>query len=1049
MKAPNLNLFNIPIARPFFGTLVKELLAGKIIPAINPNSDPLALADLTIFVPTRRAARALRQVLSAALAPSPVILPRIIPLGDVDDLDERSLLGDKALNAASLPPEINPLSRQLYLMGLIEKWRIAIRSSLMVQTSSGHSILQPHDLFQVAASPLDAFGLAGDLALLLDEMIIEEIDWDKLKDLAPNYDEYWSITLQFLEIAATAWPQYLQDNNLMDQVQRRHALLQLEAQRLEYEKPSQPIIVAGSTGSQLATAQLMTAIAKLKNGAVILPGLDQHLSDEDWHKIPIQGADIALGLTSPQAALKRLLELRMKASRQDVVDLGHDDRIWTQPRRALIAEILRPAETTDQWVNKSTDNSQALSGLTLIETSDEREEALAIALKLRHALSDLKCKAALVTPDRALAARVSAELARFGIKVEDSAGRQLSATPRGVLAKLVLDVAVSDFAPASVLALLYHPLVTFGHNRQELEPFIAAFDICVLRQPISGTSIAALKEGIHEAQKKQRLSRPGRRLNKELIQLNETVIALLEAALLPLMQALETGVNLSVISKAHEAALAALTLDSDLLCHHLDEVEGQTLASLFETLYAETSVHNNISETYAVIFDSLARAQPVRQNTNAHPRLHIWGQLEARLLDVDLVILGGLNEGSWPPTAHTDAFLNRPMRASIGLSPPERRIGQSAHDFSMLMGMKQVVLTRSARAQDQPTIASRFLRRLEAYSGKADYEALRKKGDYYVNIARHLDDMPAGEQAKPAIRPEPKPPVNLRPTRLSVTEIETLYRDPYAIFAKHVLRLEALNERFSEPDAAMRGSLVHDAIAEFTELYPDSLPDEALAKLLAIGGQHFAPLMHHLDVATFWWPRFENTAQWFIEEYERERRKHNYLSVVELAGVLEFTLSDGSPFTLKGRADRIDLYKNGCFAVVDYKTGTPPSSKEVLAGFNPQLTLEAAMVRAGAFKDIAALPHNRTYSASELSYVKLLGSARSPGKITIIDPKNKSYDELANEHFDALKLYLMRYRDANKGYISRRAPKKTSYQSPYDHLARVKEWADTDDGDDS
>ncbi len=1060
-----MNLYNIPIARPFFISFVKSLLAGKIIKTIYPGCDPLNFSKLTVFVPTRRAAQALAHVFATELSPAPVILPKIIPLGDPDDMNERSLLNEDTFNSAEpsvngilsikreLLPEITPLSRRLHLMLLIESWRKAIRPSLSEITTARGALLDPDDLFQVASSPADAFGLAGDLAYLMDEMIIEQADWRKLGGLAPDHDDYWSLTLQFLEIASEAWPKYLEEQNLMDHIERRQLLLTSQTKILLNEKPLDSMIVAGSTGSQPATAALMAAIAALPNGAVILPGLDQELSNEDWNSIVTSGPDTALGLTSQQALLKRLVNETMHANRTDVFDIGADMHDWEVPRRHLISEILRPADTTDQWAKKNSHlgDARACEGLTVIETADEREEALSIALVMRKTLAetDNNGKAtkqiALVTPDRALATRVSAELKRFDLHVSDSAGCPLSSEPRGVLARLALDVATSSFDPANLMALLYHPLVTLGLAKDKLVAAVAALDICVMRSAYAGTSINALKQavGAAKSQALYRMPASQRRLMDGFEILCSDLINRLDKALSPLATALANeSSTLLDLAHLHEAAICALSKDEQDIDHHFEDADGNTLFDVFNALFAEGASKNQISAglTYEAMFDALTRSQPVHHKTRSHPRLHIWGPLEARLLEVDVVILGALNEGSWPPSVNTDAFLNRPMRSAIGLSPPERRIGQSAHDFAMLMGMERVVLTRSGRKEDQPTIASRFLRRMKAYLGKDVYDNLQGKGEEFVNLARHLDDAVTGFVTDPMPRPEPKPDVDLRPMRLSITEIETLYRDPYAIYAKHVLKLDPLEDRFPEPGASDRGSIVHDVLAEFVETYPASLPENSFEKLLNIGERHFASFKQYPDVSTYWWPRFKITASWFIEDFEPKRRALGIKPFIERDGALKFDLSDGSVFTLRGRADRIDLNLDGSFSVIDYKTGSAPSVKQVIAGFSPQLTLEAAIVQAGGFKNIT--PQR---CLSEMMYVKLMGSASEPGSVTKIYDKTRSLDDLAATHLHQLKSHLYRYRSPQKGYVSRRAPVKVNYVLPYDHLARVKEWTDIDD----
>ncbi len=1052
------NLFNIPLGEPFFDILVDHLLSGNLIPSIHPTCDPLLLADTTIFVPTRRAARALAQVFGEKLGPKPAILPRIVPLGDPSDIEERAVLMEEPVAAsADLPDAIPPLRRQLYLMQLIEAWRKAIRQTLLQSQGRRGPLLKSRDLFQVASSPADALALAGDLAALMDEMIIENVGWEQLQGLAPEHDEYWSITTEFLKIAGDAWPAYLRETGLMDATARRDALLRAEAERLLRERPLAPVIVAGSTGSQPATAELMKAIASLPNGAVVLPGLDQDLDQTSWDSIQISGADMALGLSSPQALLKRLVETRMGVTRRDVKNLlaavmpVADDRA---ARRHLLSEVLRPAETTEKWAETrdATLNAKietAFAGISLIETADEREEALAIALRLREALENVETQAALVTPDRALARRVSAELKRFGLNVEDSAGQPLASELRGSLARLLLDAALGNFEPLAVMALLNHPLVTLEKPRTEIELATTMLDICVLRDGHIESSLYHLQQAAAAASGEpsdRHAPAPKKRLKAEMGSLCLDLVGWLQDALTP-FAAIFTGagksgsVSIFAIAEAHRQALENLTLDAESQSHWHEEEDGEALAQIFDelgTTYPASSDPFGFDAhlVYPALFESLLAAKAVRSRKPAHPRLKIWGPLEARLLEVDLVILGGLNEGSWPPVVSTDAFLNRPMRAAIGLSPPERRIGQSAHDFAMLMGMKEVVISRSGRVGGEPAIASRFLRRLEAYAGETIWKAAVLRGHPYVQLARHLDDLPEGERPKPAPRPEPRPPVELRPVRLSITEIERLYRDPYAIFAQHILKLAPLDERLAPPDASDKGTIIHEVLAKFVETFPGDMPDNAIDKLMVIGEESFAPYRVHLEVEAFWWPRFKVMAQWFIG-WETARRAGGIKSIVETYGKLEFPLSDGSIFTLSGTADRIDLLSDGTFAIIDYKTGVPPGPKEVLRGLNPQMTLEAAMVRAGAFPGLA-----KERSVGELLYVKPPSKAGMKEKTTYIKPEGRKLDELCADHLKQLSEHLDRYRSPQKGYRSRRFPKKKNYTNVFDHLARVREWGD-------
>ena len=1059
MSAPGLNLLNIPVGRPFFRTLVEALVAGEVVPAIHRRSDPLILSSATIFVPTRRSGDALRAELGATFGPGPVMLPRIVPLGDPANLDDRSILGPETTGGdESLPPAVPPLRRRLELMRLVEAWRLAIRSSLLADHGRG-PLLDVDDLFQVAASPADAFGLAGDLASLIDEMTIEGIDWSALHGIVDGHDQYWDITARFLSIAGDAWPRWLGEQDLLDDAMRRRILLEGEACRLQRDRPSSPFIVVGSTGSQPATAELMKAIAMLPNGAVVLPGLDRNLDEASWQAIVVSGPQMAQGMGSPQAILKRFLEQRLGVTRADVRDLGAEVGA-AGARATLISQMLRPAETTDRWSVEPTDPAHAsrlheiasaLAGVTIIEAADEREEALAIAIRMRQAVHEQTGTVQLVTPDRALGLRVAAELARFGIAVEDSAGRPLAATPHGALAHQALALVEGDFAPAALLALLHHEYVRLGGDRASVDAMIAALDIGVLR----GTGVKQGFTGLREAAKAapaqargRRAPHPQKRLATGLEDRLDALLSSIEAALMPLATAIADGqTGLCSLARLHRDALISLTRDETGMALCFEGADGMALERLFDALTGdetEPSLHGRghdgtglAAETYRPVFDALLAGESVRTTSPDAGRLRIYGPLEARLLDADLTILGGLNEGVWPPVARTDAFLNRPMRAAMGLSPPERRIGQSAHDFSMLMGMPEIVLTRAARVEGSPAIASRFVRRLKAYAGDGLWRQAVTRGDEYARFARLLDETPVHERPEPIARPEPKPPVVLRPVSLGITEIETLYRDPYAIHAKRILKLDALGDRLPIPSYGERGTLIHEALGQFIALYPGELPEQPLHRLIEIGESVFAQFDDNLDVQTFWWPRFKRIAAWFVD-WEGRRRQDSLTPHVERDGRLEFTLDDGSVFVLRGRADRIDVHADGRVSIVDYKTGTPPRKDDVLLGVSPQLTLEAAMVRLGAFAGVSAEAGTRS-----LAYIKLTGSESEPGKEMPIDPAPSSPDDLADRHLTDLTSHLSRYRNADKGYLSQRIPKAVSFVNPYDHLARVLEWNGT------
>jgi ATP-dependent helicase/nuclease subunit B len=421
----------------------------------------------------------------------------------------------------------------------------------------------------------------------------------------------------------------------------------------------------------------------------------------------------------------------------------------------------------------------------------------------------------------------------------------------------------------------------------------------------------------------------------------------------------------------------------------------------------------------------------VRPRRDRHPRLAILGPLEARLQDFDLVILGGLNEGTWPAEAATDPWLSRPMRTEIGLEPPERRIGLAAHDFATLAASRNVLLTRALKDSGAPTVPSRWLLRSLQLANGLGLNAQLASGGELLGWARRIDE---SEAELRAMRPSPKPPLHARPRMLRVTEIETWLRDPYTIYARHVLRLRILDPLDQEPGPAERGTAVHLALERFLTAHPDRLPEGALTRLLDLATAAFREKGASRAVLSLWLPRFARAARWFID-YEQARRAAVQRTVVEVKGSLEIPAANG-PFTLVGRADRIDLWPDGSASILDYKTGSVPSDKQIRKLIAPQLPLEAAMLKAGAFADV------KPVSVRDLIHVQLKGEEGNEGRECIAPVDG---DAIATEALAKLQGMIREFDRESRGYTSRRMPFMVRDAGDYDHLARVAEWTrDTD-----
>ena len=972
-----MTVFTIPSEVSFVDSLAAGLLAETA-------GDPLALSAMQILLPTRRACRGLAEAFLRQADGRPLLLPRLQPLGDAEE-DELLLAGD-----LDIPPAIPPLARQLLLARLI------------IGLGGGRGGRPP--------TPEQAARLAGELGRLLDQVTTEELTFDGLTRLVPeNLARHWQITVDFLAILTEHWPKILAEQGWTDAADRRNRLLTAQAAQWKATPPAGPVLAAGSTGSIPATARLLKVIARLPGGRLVLPGLDRRMGEADR---------AALDPSHPQWGLMQLLA---------GLDLRPADvALWPGcgeapgSRARLIAEVMRPAATTDAW-RELAGRRFDLSGLARLDCPAPREEAAAIALMMRETLETPGRTAALVTADRPLARRVAAELGRFAIDIDDSAGRPLDLTPLGSYLLLVARMVAEGFAPHATLAALKSPLARGGLPPGVLRARVRRLELAALRGPRPGPGIDGLLAAVGE--------RP--ELTAWLAQLQQMagpLAALMQAPAAPLTDMLTAHLAL-----AERLADTPDEAGSSILWRG----EGGRAAARFaaDLTLAADSFPPLDGRAYPGLLRHLMAGVPVRPAWGHHPRLAIWGPLEARLQHADLLILGGLNEGVWPPEPDADPWMSRPMRQAFGLAPPERRIGLAAHDFAQGAAAPRVVLTRSLRVDGTPTRPSRWLLRLDAVlqalGGPTAAAALAPGGDWLA--WQTALDRPAAIIRLPP--PAPTPPLVARPKQLSATQIETWMRDPYGIYARKILGLEALDPIDADPGASDYGSVVHETLDAFLRAHSAGpLPADALERLLAEGRRRFAGLAARPGQAAFWWPRFESTAHWFIAQ-ESERRPLVVRSWSEVSGRLPLP---GVDFTVTATADRIDLLSDGRLAIIDYKTGSPPKAREVAAGFAPQLPIEAAIAAHGGFADIPAKP------IGGLLYWRLAGGAEGGIETSVGGEDSQAMAERALEGLTDL---VRVFSDPATPYAARPHPEMAPRYSDYQHLARVREWAGGDDGD--
>lgn len=958
----------IPPDAPFVAELASRLwdVAAK---------DPIKLANMLVLLPTRRACRQLRTEFLSVMGKA-ALLPQMLPLGDMDETE----LYFSDTGPLDIQPAISSLRRQMLLIQLIRKKDGAL------------SLEQSADL-------------AAALAKLLDQVQIERANFADLKNIVPqNLAEHWQETLRFLEIVTSLWPSMLAEEGCIDPAERRNLVLAAKADAWRTNPPRMPVIAAGSTGSVPAVADLLEVIASLPEGMVVLPGLDQRLDEDSWQEV---------GESHPQYSMKRLIE--KLGVKRDEVEVWLSQNYARPHRVRLLQETMRPANTTNKWraLSKKEISESAFAGLSCLELEHQQEEALVIALAMRQALENKDKTAMLVSADRALAAKVSALLRRWDVVANDSAGVSLAFMPVGGFLSAAFRAAKPNATAVEYLSLLKHPLTCCGVDAAQCRKRTREIEIAVWRglRRLDGWSGAAKVIG---------------KENPELAVWCKNIAE----KFAPITKSWKKKKSFEEHLKNHIEIvqwLASSGVGGTLRLWA--GVDGEKAAEWIDDLkHAAHDFPPLNADEYLNLFQGLLRGVTVHPEHNPNSRLNILGPLEARLQHADLVILGGLNEGSWPPEADVDPWLSRPMQADFKLPLPERRLGLSAHDFVQLACAKEVLITRSKRVAGTPTVASRFLLQMEAvlqalgYHGP-DCDALRPVQPL-DSWARHIDKP---EEVKACYPPRPLPPVESRPKKLSVTEIGTWMRNPYAIYAKRILGLRKLDEIDKGVTASDRGTMTHEILEDFLRAYPNKLPENALEELLKIARKNFAQYKDIPQVEAFWWPRFKRIAEWFVSTMKERAARGISIIAIESKGKTEF--ANGS-FVLDGRADRIDRLPDGSLEIIDYKTGTLPTDKIIKQGYEPQLALLAAIAEDNGFAGIENLKVGGLYHWG-----------LSGGKeIAKENPVKGNVEGHVLQARAALEELIEWYGKPETPYLAVPRPQYSPRHDDYAHLARVAEW---------
>ena len=971
-------VYTIPPHRAFADALAAGLIARF-------GGDKTRLAQGLILIPSNRAGRAITDAF-VRRSGGGLLLPRLIPVGDAE-LEERIGGALEPLEeSAEIPPAIEPTERLFLLARVIEQ----------------------HMPGEIDAA--EALRLAEQLARTLDQLLVEEVQPVRLREFAadlPDLSAHWQKSLDRLGIILREWPALLKQRGRIDLSERRNRLLAAMSKRWSERPPNGFVVAAGITTSAPAIAHLLRTVTRLPDGMVILPALDTSLPDAEWQALGPHDPDPVTGHrrrsieTHPQFHLKLLLD-RMGVSRSEV-----DRWRWGGGRDApavrsrAIANAMTPAAFSSKWQGLKP-VERRLSGVRAIDFADPAEEAQAVAVALREAVEEPGRTAALVTPDRNLARRVSAHLKRWDIEADDSAGRPLSQTPPGGFLLALAAAASEKFAPVSLLAALKHPLAMRGGLRLDWLEGARALDLA-LRGPRPPAGLAGVTAYLADRTGRDRHIRARAGDWWHYVE--------------PLLRPLEIAFSEPLPTVA--GLMAALRETASELSG--DEVwagtAGREAAELF-TLAEPASVDGPtrvLPTSLPQILEQLMSAVAIRPPYGQHPRIFIWGLLEARLQHADLMILSGLNEGTWPALPTPDPWLAPRIRHELGLPGLERRIGLSAHDLASALGGRQVLVTRARRDARAPAVASRFWLRLEAMTGGLT------RASNYKRWAQALD-RPEGH--RPAAQPAPNPPVALRPINISVTEVDRLKADPFAFYARKMLRLSPLDVIDADPSPAWRGTAVHQVLEDWMK-HDDCDPSRLRGRaeeLLRASSAH--PLIRAL-----WQPRLLEAIDWIAEEVRKNKEVGRLPLKAEVWGELEL-----AGVTLQGKADRIDRAADGSIVILDYKTGSPPGSKAVAEGYSMQLGLLGLMAEHGGFADVAGVPTGFEYwslskKGGKIGYVSSPVGGRNgiePGEFTTMAARN---------FIAAAQTWLT----GPEPFTAKLHPEYAPY-AEYDQLMRLDEW---------
>ncbi|EUK17683.1 double-strand break repair protein AddB [Commensalibacter papalotli (ex Servin-Garciduenas et al. 2014)] len=1021
-----MNLVSIPFNMPFL-----EILAKRWMTEVQ--NQPDMIRQGIILVPNQRTVKALIDTFLRITKGKPILLPRIMSIGAIDE----SALILKGEHVFSLPPAVDPILRTSLLTKLIMR----MDQSLEHKEQAG-------EIWKLACSLAELMDEAEWADCSLHEALPKAVDGE--------YAEHWQNILKFLTIITDIWPQWLLDNQVMNPIARKVALLRIQAHYWQELGSNEPVWAVGFIDARPAVVELLSSIMQMSKGKLIVTGIQEDLPEDIWSD---------LSLTHPYAEMAKMFTA-LGVKRFDFqIWQDEETRLVPFERVKAFQQTLLPAELLDQWL--ADQDTVSLPNCYLSEPRDQQQEAVSIALIIRDALKQPEKIVALVTPDRNLAMRVALELGRWGIVADDSAGEPLYKTPAAILLSLLTRACIEKFTPVSLLSLLKHPFVCCGYVHKTCREYTRLLEVNILRQ-FAASGLETIGYATRQRIAELELSHPeylGEQSTQFLAHASEilNLIHLLERFMAPLLE--------GAYKRSADQWAIALVEVAEALTSNVEQAgeellwtaeEGNALAEHLRNIIAEAQILADITlqefegilnASYTGMIVHTRRVLRGRKDKELHPRVYIWGLIEARLQVVDMVILGGLSEGVWPPVIDSGPWISRPMRTKMGIPLPDAEVGRSAYDFMLLCcSVPEIVLSVPLQRDNAPVVPSRWITRLKAWLKGRDGVIVEHPALSWAKLL----DQPKGA-ANPIAPPRPTPPLVWRPKSISITDVEYWLKDPYEIYAKRILKLRKIVGLEEDRSASIFGNVVHDGLKRAYQQigWDEGKVQECMIQALE-ERRDIIPSMRE------WWrSRVLKIAQWvYAQEQERRNQKNFGCVYSEISGSYDFSEETGIAFTLRGIADRIDLNYDGTIEIFDYKTGQAPSIESVQKGNSPQLILEAVMAYRGAFG-----PNLADKIIIQLYYWSLKGGLDNDKQIKIGKKiKDKSGQEvsieanisqLMQDHWQALIRLIQRYNDPKQPYLSRPRPylfdKSSSGGVPrfgdYVHLARVLEWSSMAEGE--